>query len=161
VTNPPDWSYSGDPASSDKDEVRFLLQDVDPQVPLLTDTEINYLIAEWTPRFGSNTMVASVAAAIISRKFAGVARVDADGVSVDTSSLSKTYAGVAVQLKQEYEEGADVEADIDLSSIQIPTSFDASVAPLNFSVGMHDNPYAGQQAYGGWYPLPAIDWGER
>ena len=31
------WSYSGDPASSDKDAVRFWVQDTDSAVPLLSD----------------------------------------------------------------------------------------------------------------------------
>lgn len=39
------WSYSGDPASSDMDLVRFLCGDTDSAIPLITDEEINYLIS--------------------------------------------------------------------------------------------------------------------
>lgn len=39
------WSYSGDPASSSKDAVRFHTGDTDPKNPVLTDAEINYAIA--------------------------------------------------------------------------------------------------------------------
>lgn len=155
------WSYSGDPSSSDKDEVRFLIQDVDPTVPLLSDEEINYLIAQWAPRYGSNTLTASVAASVVSRKFAGLVPISADSVSAELDALAKTYSQMATQLRQEYNEGADAEAEIDLSSIEWPLGPDFSIMPLNFSIGMHDNPAAGQQAYGGYYPLPAIDWAER
>lgn len=161
MTSPPGWSYSGDPATSDRDEVRFLVQDVDPTTPLLSDAELDYLLAQWGPRYASNTMTASIAAAVISRKFAALVPVSADGVSVQLETLSKTYAQMAVQLRDEFNEAADVEAEIDLSSIQYPGAFDSTIAPLNFSLGMHDNPEAGQQAYGGYYPLPAIDWVEN
>lgn len=159
-TPPATWSYSGDPSTSDKDEVRFLLQDVDPNVPLLSDPEIQYLVDIWQPRYGSNTMVAAVAAAVVARKLAGMPPVQGDGIAVDLSALSKTYTGLAQQLRAEYEQASDSEAEIDLSSIEWPTSPDSSIVPLNFSIGMHDNPDAGQQNYGGYYPLPAIDWAE-
>lgn len=39
------WTYSGDPASSAKDLVRFLCGDTDSNMPLLTDEEIQYLLS--------------------------------------------------------------------------------------------------------------------
>lgn len=39
------WSYSGDPASSTKDAVRFLIGDTDTNDQLLSDEEIEYTIA--------------------------------------------------------------------------------------------------------------------
>lgn len=38
------WSYSGDPATSQKDEVRFLIGDTDTKEQLLQDEEIQYLL---------------------------------------------------------------------------------------------------------------------
>lgn len=161
MSTPPAWSYSGDPSSSDKDEVRFLIQDVDPTTPMLSDAEIQYLIDTWGPRFNSNTLTASVAASVISRKFAGLIPISSDQVSAQLDELAKNYSQMAVQLRQEFEEGADAEAEIDLSSIEFPLAPDFAIMPLNFAIGMHDNPAAGQQAYGGYYPLPAIDWAEH
>lgn len=152
------WSYSGDPSSSDKDAVRFLVQDTDNTLELLTDEEIEYLITQWAPAYGSNTYVAAVAAAVISRKFAGVVTISADGVSISGSDLSRKYTDMAVQLRAEYAEESAVGATVDLSNIEIAIRFDPSIAPLNFSVGMHDNARAGQQAYGGWLPEPEIEW---
>lgn len=40
------WSYSGNPASSDKDKVRFLIGDTDTTDQLLSNEEIDYTIAE-------------------------------------------------------------------------------------------------------------------
>lgn len=40
------WTYSGNPATSRRDEVRFLIGDTDPQDPLLQDEEIDYLLAQ-------------------------------------------------------------------------------------------------------------------
>ena len=42
------WTYSGNPASSDRDAVRFLVADTDSTDPLITDEEIAYLIAIYT-----------------------------------------------------------------------------------------------------------------
>lgn len=39
------WSYSGDPSASQKDAVRFRIGDTESKDPLLTDAEIDYLVA--------------------------------------------------------------------------------------------------------------------
>jgi len=41
ITN---WSYSGDPTTSPKDEVRFLVGDTNPNDQMLLDGEINYTL---------------------------------------------------------------------------------------------------------------------
>lgn len=38
------WTYSGDPGSSTKDTVRFLIGDTSSKEPLLQDAEISYLL---------------------------------------------------------------------------------------------------------------------
>lgn len=42
------WTYTGDPASSPKDEVRFILGDIDSTDPQLTDEEINYVLGQYS-----------------------------------------------------------------------------------------------------------------
>jgi hypothetical protein len=39
------WSFSGDPASSDKDAVRFMIRDVDQSDQLFSDQEIDFAIS--------------------------------------------------------------------------------------------------------------------
>ena len=41
------WTYSGNPGSSLLDEVRFLIQDTDTTEQLLSNEEINYLLAAY------------------------------------------------------------------------------------------------------------------
>jgi len=41
------WTYSGDPAASARDKVRFLCGDVDTNNQLINDAEIAFLLTEW------------------------------------------------------------------------------------------------------------------
>jgi hypothetical protein len=152
------YTYSGDPLDSDKDEVRFLLQDTDPgTLPLLTDEEIEFLLDRWLPKYDSVTYVAAVAADTISRKFVGIVSISVDGVSVNTADLAQRYRDLAVQLRNEYVAG-QIGAEVPLDNIMVGGRVDYSIAPLNFSIGLHDNPQAGQQDYGGQTGTPWVEW---
>lgn len=144
------YVYSGAPFAADVDELRFLLQDVgDDNLWLLSDQELQFLIDAWMPRYDSLTFVAAVAAATISRKFAGIVSVSADGVSVNTADLSQRYRDLAVALREEYKL-AQVGGEIDIENLLIGYSADRSIKPLRFGVGLMDNPEAGLQDYGSW-----------
>ena len=41
------WNYSGNPASSKIDEMRFVIGDTNENDPIMQDEEIDYLIAEY------------------------------------------------------------------------------------------------------------------
>lgn len=142
------WSYSGDPASSEVDEVRFYLQDTDAGFPLLTNEELSWLIDEWWPKYDSLIYVASVAAATISRKFAGLVAVSADGVSVSTGDLAQRYRDLAMELREQYKAG-QIGGEVDIDNLLIGHSPDPTIRPLRFGVGLHDNPEAGIQDFGG------------
>jgi hypothetical protein len=47
------WTYGGDPSANNRDEVRFLIGDVDSTQPLLTDEEIAYAIAELNSNYAT------------------------------------------------------------------------------------------------------------
>lgn len=159
MTGPVGWSYSGDPTGSPLDEVRFLIQDTDPDLPLILDDEIAYLLATWLPIHGSALYVAAVACDVISRKFATVLPVSADGVSVGTGDLSQRYKDLAVQLRSEHA-ASMVLGSPDNENLLVDSHFDSSIAPLAFSMGINDNPEAGQQDMGGWgrSPYNREDW---
>lgn len=152
------WTYSGDPSTGDKDEVRFHLQDTDQGFPLLQDEEIEWLITEWMPRYDSLIYVASVAAAVVSRRFAAMVAVSADGVSVQTGDLAERFRQLAVELREQYK-ASMIGGEIDISNIMIGSGPEPGIKPLRFGVGMHDNPGAGLQDYGGWTydPFQAAD----
>lgn len=142
-----DWSYEG-PTASDVDVVRFYLQDTDPDVRLLSDLEIQYLIDTWVPRADSLLYVAFKAAELVSIKFAGVVSVSADGVSVNVADISERYAAAALRLHQMHKDH-QVGAEVDISNLMWGSTPDYGIAPLTFGVGLHDNRDAGRQDYGG------------
>lgn len=141
-------SYSGDPSGSTVDQVRFLVQDTEEGAFLLSDAEIEWLVTKWWPLYDSVTYVASVAAAVISRKYAGLVDVSADGVSVSTSQLATRYRELALDLRQEYNREAGVGGAIDIENLMADFTPDPSIEPLNFGMGVHDNLAAGEQEYG-------------
>lgn len=143
------WSYSGDPSASLRDEVRFLLQDTETTLQLMQNEELDYLIGKWMPLYESAYYVASVAASVVSRKFAGVVSISADGVSVSVGDLSGRYAELSKKLKREHQESMNVGGEIDLENLMHGTTLDPAIAALNFEIGQTDNPWAGSQAYGG------------
>lgn len=98
-----DGAYSGDPATSPRDEVRFLIGDT-TQPFKLDDAEVDYLLAKWLPLYASTYFVASVAARALARGYAGMPTVSADGVSVDFASLVTTYNALADSLRSQYED---------------------------------------------------------
>ena len=153
------WTYAPESlTTSVRDELRFILQDTDVAFQLLADEELDYLLAAWMPRYDSVTYVAAVAAATIARKFTGIVNVQADGVSVDTSSLSARFATQAAALRDEYK-AARVGAEVDIANLLIGDSHDDTIRPLRFSVGLHDNAEAGSQDFGGstFDPFGAAD----
>jgi len=141
------WEYSGDPATSAKDEIRFLIQDTDESIQLLSDEEIEYLLGTWMTSHDSTVYVAAVAAEIIASKFAGVVNISADGVSINTADLSGRYRELAISLRNLYKAGAL--GVIDIANLMYDANKDPSIKPLFASMGQHDNIYAGQQNYGG------------
>ena len=83
------WTYSGNPASSTLDQVRFLCGDTDTNNQLLTDAEINWLISQWTPN-------AYYAAAFACEAIAGQYQGKADySRSVGDLSISTQYGASA------------------------------------------------------------------
>lgn len=56
------WSYSGDPATSDLDRVRFIVGDTIADDPILQDGEINAVLAECN---NINTAAAKCCSAIV------------------------------------------------------------------------------------------------
>jgi hypothetical protein len=90
------WTYSGDPASSVKDQVRFLVGDTDSTDQLLQDAEILYVITE----AGSSVyQAAHDAAYAIASKFSRMATSKSVGdLSLSYSDRAKAYFELANEL---------------------------------------------------------------
>lgn len=142
------WSYSGDPASSDKDAVRFYVQDVREDFPLLEDEEIEYVLSTWKPAYDSVIYCAAVCAEVIASKFAREVSVSADGVSVGANELQDKYKKLAEDLRDQWKEIQGAGAGAEIPS-DVWGMWDDTIAQTVFALGMHDNPEAGRQEYGG------------
>lgn len=136
-----------DPSASDKDAVRFLLGDTDPNKALLQDGEIEWLISKWKPIYNTTEYVASVAADTIAARFAREANYSADGVSIGLASLAQQFRDLAVSLRSQHK-NLLVGGSPDVGGITPGEQTDADIAPFDFGTGMHDNLEAGRQAYG-------------
>jgi hypothetical protein len=80
------FTYTGDPAGSNRDKVRFLIQDTIAANALLQDEEIAYLLTTW----GNNVYEAAIAAAeLIAGQFA---RKTNYSRSIGDLSISESFA---------------------------------------------------------------------
>lgn len=124
------WTYSGDPATSDKDLVRFLCGDTDSTMPLLTDEEIQYLLS-----VKANAQKAAQAAC--QRILAKLAREVDYTIGPERVEASQRLANYKELLQT-------LTADL-IDTYAAPT-WDCNANGANFRVGMHD--YANGDAGG-------------
>lgn len=83
------WSYSGDPSSSSRDEVRFLIGDTDADDQLLQDSEVDYLVSVSPDGSGHNYLAASAACDAIAARYA--------------KQISKSVGSLSIQLSEKYQ----------------------------------------------------------
>lgn len=89
------WTYSGDPSSSPKDEVRFLIGDTIQADPLLQDEEINSVLA-----YEPNPLLAAVICAnTIAAKFARLADVTVGKTKIAYNQKAEAYFKLADKLE--------------------------------------------------------------
>lgn len=89
------WTYSGDPSSSQRDSIRFVIGDTDVNDQLLTDAEIDYMIAT----YGVSRHAASESARAIAAKFARLMNRSIGGLSADFSAKYRQYLELADKLE--------------------------------------------------------------
>jgi hypothetical protein len=131
------WTYSGDPSTSDKDKVRFLVGDTDTDDQLLNDAEINYCISQ---AGGSIYQSAHDAAYAVAGKFSRMATSKSVGdMSLSYSDRAKAYFDLANEL---LELGARREPPKPWASPQnLKRATDKDLPPTNgteFYTGQHD-----------------------
>lgn len=153
------FSYSGDPAVSLHDAIRFYSQDIDESDPFISDEEIAFIISHWNLVSDNPLFLASVVCDTISARLTREISFSADGVSVGASELQKKYADLADSLRAQYTAN-EVGGIPSAGGMLAGEFYDPTVEPLSFAKGQHDNPAAGQQEYGGsqpYYLIPEID----
>lgn len=95
------WSYSGNPAASDRDEVRFLVGDTDPDSKLLSNEEIDFLLVQY-PKVTSqiNYTAALAACETIIGVCAKKMTKSVGGLSLQWSERFQHYTELAERLKK-------------------------------------------------------------
>ena len=93
----PQWSYSGDPNHSPKDQVRFLIGDTDENDQLLRDAEINYFLTQYN-NVAINAAVQCLEA--IMAKFSRMVNETVGGVKIDFTDKIKNMNFMKVALIQ-------------------------------------------------------------
>lgn len=89
------FTYSGDPSTSTRNYVRFLINDTDSTDPLFTDEELNYVISE----AGSNPYKsARECAEILIARFSRLA--DSSSKSVGDISVSESFSAKIQHYKE-------------------------------------------------------------
>lgn len=96
----PIWTYTGDPQNSDRDAVRFYIQDTDSANPQIYDAEIDMLLAQ----FGSPLYAAAQAARSLGAKYARKVSKRVGDLSINYGDIAKNYSSLADELQQQAEQ---------------------------------------------------------
>ena len=116
------WSYSGDPAASDLDAVRYIIGDTSEDMSLLTDEEIKYELSK-------NEDVNLVSLACLDKIIAALAKEVSYTIGpekVTAGDKYKQYLAVRDKLQKDL---------LDSSAVPLAAIPDS---PSCFDVGMHD-----------------------
>ncbi|QGJ88104.1 hypothetical protein PBI_EDMUNDO_30 [Arthrobacter phage Edmundo] len=96
------WSYSGNPGTSHRDRIRFLIGDKVQTPQSLSDAELDYLLSE-AP---SAELAAAAAAEQMADAYSGLSvtskRVGDLSLSMDYGRTGAKFAGTAKRLRQRY-----------------------------------------------------------
>lgn len=92
------FTYVG-PATSDRDKVRFLIQDTDSTAPHMTDEEINWLIAEWADVYDAAANAADILSGSYAHKADYSKSVGDLSLNESFSKQSERFAALATSLR--------------------------------------------------------------
>jgi hypothetical protein len=95
-------TYSGDPSLSDRDAVRFLIQDTDTTSAHIQDEEIDWLLTEHSNVYGAAIMAAeSVATNYAKASGSGQVKSKTVGaLSISYTDLAKEYRSITASLRR-------------------------------------------------------------
>lgn len=142
------------PGMTDKDTIRFLLQDTDPHGAeewLVSDEEIDWAYDTWFPLYNSHAYVAATLADTISARYAREASYSADGVSISLGPVGEQYRALAASLREQHKSML-IGGLPDVGGMTPDEGLEPGTKPFAFGKGVHDNIEAGPQEYGGVYP---------
>jgi hypothetical protein len=121
------WTYSGNPSTTNKDAVRFLVGDTDNLDPLATDEEIEWALMLKTNIYNAASLIASGIATNLARL----------KISVKIGPISEEYGDRAKFYSARAKELTDMASSNMAILVYAGGIIDVSTDPA-FSVGMHD-----------------------
>lgn len=131
------WTYTGNPSSSNKDTVRFLVGDTRSDEPIVTDEEILWALSQ-----NSNVYAAaSVIADSISTYFSTLADTEEIGpVKVQYTNRVKFYSQKAKELGNKAGTSGQLNVycgGVDILERELNANDDSIAKPI-FTIGMND-----------------------
>lgn len=134
------------PGVSDKDTVRFLLQDTNSAEALLTDEEIAYFVDTYAEDW-SLSYVAAILADTIAARYAREASFSADGVSINLAQQAQQFRELAANLRSQHK-NLLVGGIPDVGGVSPYEGLIPGTKNFSFGTGMHDDLAVGPQDYG-------------
>lgn len=133
----PSWTYTGNPAISTKDAVRFYLGDTDSANPQIMDEEIAWAILERGNTWGATAMCAMALAA----KYSRLTSLSADGVSQGLNQKAAAYRLIAAeyQRKEVIYRAVPTLGGVSISDMRTVLS-NLDRVPDIFRIAINDNP---------------------
>lgn len=133
------WTYSGDPASSTKDTIRFLVGDTLVDEPLCSDEEIAWAITQNSDTYAAAALIANG----ISTYFARMADAEEIGpIKTTFNNRIKYYTAKAKELEAKVGSNSGLifyAGGISVSD-KLANNSDTDREPTAFSKGMNDTP---------------------
>lgn len=124
VGRKPVWTYSGDPSTSAKDAIRFLMGDILPKDPLVNDNEITYAYTAKGSTYGAAAMLCRS----LSSQYARLVDTVDRELRTSYSTKSANFLRMAIQFEQQ----------ASIASGAIPYAGGISVADKNAQVSDTD-----------------------
>lgn len=134
------WTYSGDPSSSPKDELRFLIGDTDMNDQLLQDEELDFILG----KYPSTSRAQYAAIMSIASKCARLYRQETGRIKVWADAKYKHYMMLADQLKKDMAQGFSGTPYVFAGGIShtdmLKRNLDPDQVQTDVKTDMHDNP---------------------
>lgn len=133
------WTYSGDPGSSTRDEVRFLIQDTDTAEQLLTDEELDYLIGVWTDAYAAAVAAVSALIAQASRQVEESKRVGDLSLTVKTGARVQQWTALLDRLQKERQRVQGGSPRVNANALVSTEDRSVEEETTDFYLGQFDN----------------------
>lgn len=133
------YTYSGDPSSSDRDELRFLLQDT-ANPGFMTDAELDYLLTQYP----TVPQAALAAARTLYAKFAQQVSKSVGDLRIEAGARAANWAAMITTLQDliATQEPGGIYAGGQSRDEQTTDDADTNLPHGSFRLGMHDLPDA-------------------